>query len=276
MNRLIDPTPQLTRKSKFALAEAMDFHRGASLDPLTVSRSMHSVMLHLTQSDLKKVDADNVKGFATAPRIQLEQCSPGASPLRSLLDARRSISAGGPIDVSALSRLMFLAARVSRVEKTELADKSLMDVRFRTYPSAGGLFPCESYVMPIAVRGLPTGVYHYNPIEHSVATLDPEAGLDRFKRAFFVPDSLDEAAAIVVLTAVLDRSVRKYGARGYRFALLEAGHLSQNLCLAATELGLNCCPWGGYYDEEVLELVRPRESEVVAAVLLVSGKRQDT
>jgi len=272
MKRLIEATPQLARKSQHSLDAALRFHADSSLDPLTASRAMHSVMLHLTQADLIKADADNVKGYATLERLTLEKPHSAPSPLQLLLDRRRSVAAGGPMELVDLSRLMFMAARTSRVEKTVLADKSALDVRFRTYPSAGGLFPCESYLLPIAVNGLEQGAYHYNPIEHSAVAVNRGVGIDDFKRAFFVPASLDEAAVIVVITAILGRSMRKYGARGYRFALLEAGHLSQNLCLAAAELGLNCCPWGGYFDEEVLGLIGPSESEVVAAVLLVSGR----
>ena len=59
---------------------------------------------------------------------------------------------------------------------------------------------------------------------------------------------LDQASALVVVTAVFSRSRFKYGQRGYRFALLEAGHVVQNAVLAATELGLPALPLGGFYD----------------------------
>jgi SagB-type dehydrogenase family enzyme len=56
---------------------------------------------------------------------------------------------------------------------------------------------------------------------------------------------------IVFITAIFERSVFKYGNRGYRFVLLEAGHVAQNLNLATTALGLSCCNIGGFFDRDV-------------------------
>ena len=59
------------------------------------------------------------------------------------------------------------------------------------------------------------------------------------------------SAAVVAISAVFWRSRFKYGARAYRFALLEAGHVAQNYLLAATALGLSACPVGGFFDRRV-------------------------
>ena len=59
----------------------------------------------------------------------------------------------------------------------------------------------------------------------------------------------------VVVTAMFWRSRFKYGARGYRFALLEAGHLAQNAVLASTALDLPALPLGGFYDRRLDRLV---------------------
>jgi SagB-type dehydrogenase family enzyme len=60
---------------------------------------------------------------------------------------------------------------------------------------------------------------------------------------------------VVVITAVPGRSLWKYGDRGYRYLLLEAGHAAQNLNLAAVEAGLGCCNLGGFFDEELAGLL---------------------
>jgi SagB-type dehydrogenase family enzyme len=57
-----------------------------------------------------------------------------------------------------------------------------------------------------------------------------------------------DASLMLMITAAFNRSTFKYGARGYRFALLEAGHVAQNVNLAVTELGLGCFNVGGFYD----------------------------
>jgi SagB-type dehydrogenase family enzyme len=66
---------------------------------------------------------------------------------------------------------------------------------------------------------------------------------------------LDEAAALLVVTAVFPRTQFKYGQRGYRFALLEAGHVVQNVLLAAADLGLPALPLGGFYDRRLDAIV---------------------
>ena len=60
---------------------------------------------------------------------------------------------------------------------------------------------------------------------------------------------------IVFITAVFERSVFKYGDRGYRFVLLEAGHVAQNINLAVTALGLGCVNIGGFFDRDIDEFL---------------------
>jgi SagB-type dehydrogenase family enzyme len=66
---------------------------------------------------------------------------------------------------------------------------------------------------------------------------------------------LRDAAVIVVLTTVLERSLWKYGDRGYRYQLLEAGHVAQNLNLVATALGLGSFNIGGFFDSDLANLL---------------------
>ena len=62
------------------------------------------------------------------------------------------------------------------------------------------------------------------------------------------PEIVAACAAVIFVAAVFGRTRFKYGVRGYRFALLEAGHVGQNVLLAATAFGLGAVPLGGYYD----------------------------
>ena len=57
------------------------------------------------------------------------------------------------------------------------------------------------------------------------------------------------------MTAMFERTVFKYGDRGYRFTFLEAGHVAQNMSLVATALGLGCVNIGGFYDREIDEFL---------------------
>jgi len=117
----------------------------------------------------------------------------------------------------------------------------------RPVPSAGALYPLEEYVVAPAVIGLEPGVYHYDPFRHRLALLGP-ARFSELREALVDSSIADVSAALVVVTGVFWRARFKYGARGYRFALLEAGHLVQNAVLAATDLELAALPVGGFHD----------------------------
>jgi SagB-type dehydrogenase family enzyme len=139
----------------------------------------------------------------------------------------------------------------------------------RPVPSAGALYPLETYVVAPAVTGVEPGTYHYDPFRHRLALLGRLKFADL--RESLVDQSLaDATAALVVVTGMFWRSRVKYGPRGYRFALLEAGHLAQNALLAATDLELTALPVGGFHDAALDRLVGADgldESSLYAVVL---------
>lgn len=126
----------------------------------------------------------------------------------------------------------------------------------RAHPSAGARFPIEIY--PIIFRGnddLAPGLYHYNIKNHALDVLWKRDFLDEdISRLFFDPWTKEGAGAIV-MTAVFWRNQNKYRERGYRYVLLEAGHIGQNIYLVAGALGLTCCALGGTHDEQIEKLI---------------------
>ena len=123
--------------------------------------------------------------------------------------------------------------------------------RLRTVPSGGALYPLELYVVPAAVAGLEAALHHFDPYRHALERhrpLDPRADLEGLCP---YPDLLTKAAAVCFVTAMFWRTRFKYGLRGYRFALIEAGHVAQNFVLAATALDLVAVPVGGLFDRKV-------------------------
>ena len=128
---------------------------------------------------------------------------------------------------------------------------------FRTAPSGGALYPLEIYLTGKHVDGLKAGLYHFSPPQHRLhqlrtGDLAPELsqGLVEFQSGLAF-----DASVILMITALFERSTFKYGARGYRFAMMEAGHVAQNINLAATALGLGCFNLGGFYDRTVDEFL---------------------
>jgi SagB-type dehydrogenase family enzyme len=126
----------------------------------------------------------------------------------------------------------------------------------RPVPSGGGLYPLEWYVIVRDVHGLPAGVYHYAPLSHALEQLKILAFSHLLTTQLFMNQPyVSEANAILVVSAVVERSLHKYGDRGFRYILLEAGHAAQNVCLVATALGLGALPLGGFFDTYVGELL---------------------
>jgi SagB-type dehydrogenase family enzyme len=125
---------------------------------------------------------------------------------------------------------------------------------FRNCPSGGGLFPLDVYFYAHSVERLEHGVYHYDPIGNCLRLI-LEGDFSHIWTGVLVQPELAQAGMVLFIAAQFERSLFKYQDRGYRFVLLEAGHLAQNLNLVATSLGLGCVGIGGYYDREVDRLL---------------------
>lgn len=141
----------------------------------------------------------------------------------------------------------------------------------RAVPSAGGLYPLELYVVARRVAGLTAGVYHVDPCEPSLELLWPGP---QSLAGILLPPAPDPAA-LLVITSVFWRTRCKYGVRGYRFALLEAGHLGQALVLLGAARRLDALPLGGFFDPGLDELVGADgvDESVVYAVAVGRGGR---
>ena len=121
----------------------------------------------------------------------------------------------------------------------------------RTSPSAGALFPLELYIGAGNVADVPSGMYGYEPSSHRLV---PIAAGDRRRdiaNAAWDQHWLAQAPAIIVVAAVEQRTIDKYGKRGVRYVYMEAGHAAQNVLLQATALGLGGTVVGAFSDAEV-------------------------
>ncbi len=123
----------------------------------------------------------------------------------------------------------------------------------RAVPSAGQRYPLELYVVFFKQVGeCCGGVYHYNISSHALEPMFKEHVPETLRNILTDQPSVSDAHGVICISAVFDRTVRKYGSRGYRYILLEAGHVAQNMLLAATEKEIALIPIGGS-SEKVLE-----------------------
>ena len=122
----------------------------------------------------------------------------------------------------------------------------------RTVPSAGARHAFETYLYIQRVEGLAPGFYRYLAFEHMLLPLHlGEAAGEQFAAAFRAKTAVQESAVTFVWAANIARLAYVFGKRAYRYAFLDAGHVCQNLYLAAWTLGAGCCAMGAFDDAAV-------------------------
>lgn len=138
----------------------------------------------------------------------------------------------------------------------------------RAQPSAGGRFPIEIYpFVLVSGKDMPSGWYHYDVMNHQLEVVRGHIFEKADIQNLFRFEWINNASMVLVMTAIFERNQMKYGERGYRYILLEAGHIGQNIHLAVEALGLKCCALGGTRDrniEKALDIDGVNESVVYA------------
>ena len=172
----------------------------------------------------------------------------GGRPLWEVLQRRRSRRdfVEDSLAWDALSQLLWAVQGVTGVGG---------DTLFRTAPSAGGLFPIETYLVINRVESLKSGLYHLFLPEWELELLSSGSLGKALAEAALGQEIMASAAVDFVWTAVIPRSAWKYDQRAYRYIYLDAGHVCQNLYLACEALGLGCCAVGAFFDEDVNHLL---------------------
>ncbi|MDQ2855289.1 MAG: SagB/ThcOx family dehydrogenase [Acidobacteriota bacterium] len=175
--------------------------------------------------------------------------APGDSPLLELLSARESCRKYQlrSMSLETVSTILKCAYGITRTSQMPKVGGGY----FRTVPSAGGLFPLEVYALAREIDGITDGIYHYNLRHHSLELLREGRWFAEFDKVLISAPFILNANLIFFLGAVFKRTQKKYGPRGYRYILLEAGHLAQNLCLVAAEQKLGSLCMGGYTDSRL-------------------------
>jgi SagB-type dehydrogenase family enzyme len=125
----------------------------------------------------------------------------------------------------------------------------------RTAPSAGALYPLETYLVAGEVDGLGPGVYFCPPKGRVLCLLQSGEKRRALAAAALEQTWITAAKIVLVLSAVYARTTARYGQRGERYVHMEAGHVAQNVCLMAASLGLGTTVVGAFRDSQVKEIV---------------------
>jgi len=209
---------------------------------------------------------DPYKRYPDSVKVALPAFAPDRPmTLDAVLRQRRSVRRfdGQPLSLGQLSYLLWAATGVERREG---------GYAYRTAPSAGALYPIETYVVVNDVRKLEPGLYHYAIDRHELEQLRGGDLRGAVAAAALGQEMCLAAPAVLVWTAVVERSKWKYRQRAYRYIYLDAGHIAENLALGAVSLGLGTCQIGALFDDEVNRILGVDGVEETTIYMSVVGR----
>jgi SagB-type dehydrogenase family enzyme len=180
-----------------------------------------------------------------------ESCVVSPVDLRAAIEGRRSVReySDKPLSSDELSWLLWATQGVQSIWTER-------KVTLRTVPSAGCRHPFETYLALSRVDGVVPGMYRYVASSHALEPLSAGVGsIERLVAACHRQKFMLSAAAIFFWTAVAYRSEWRYKERAWRYFFLDAGHVCQNLYLAAAPIGCGVCGIGAFDDEEVSRIL---------------------
>lgn len=196
-----------------------------------------------------KSQPDLYKNYPNSKKIKLEKPEILSKlTLNDVLKKRRSNRnfSQRPILKQQISYLLWASTGIQRKEH---------GYEFRTAPSAGALYPIETYLVINRVKDIPIGVYHYSIKDHLLEELKTGDFSNDISQAALEQDMCTYAAIVIIWTAIFNRSKWKYGERAYRYIYLDAGHIAENFALASTSLGLGNCQIAALFDDEVNSII---------------------
>lgn len=150
-----------------------------------------------------------------------------------------------------------------------------MEITLRNVPSAGARHPFECWVLANNVDGLRQGLYYYNPVKHCLVA--KASGVEIAESVYdgcLRQEMVKTSALTIILSVVPYRTCWRYGQRGYRYLYLDAGHVGQNIHLAAEALGAGACMIGAFQDEAMNDCLGLDGTEEFVIYIAAVGKKE--
>jgi SagB-type dehydrogenase family enzyme len=218
------------------------------------------------------------------PPVELYKRHPGA-PVVALPPPGASTAAELPTAAAVATRRSTRAYATDRPMRLEelgdllhLAAGLTADVQGsarRAAPSSGALYPIEVYAVVHRVDGLEPGVYHYAVREHGLEMLRTGDFRAAVVEQAIAQEFLGECGVVLFLTMILQRMRPRYQDRSYRYGLLEAGHVGENVYLGATAMGLGACGVGAFMDDAINAMLGVDGVDEAAVYMMAVGHRRD-
>jgi len=272
----------LTSSAGQVIAVPREPIRGVDALPLEQRRAF----LRGTSSDWR-IDTDDHRGIQPPPvqkpypveakRLDLvapSEFKVGTVSVKDAIRNRRSRRdySSAPFSLEELSYLLWATQGMSRVDRDE---KGKLVTQFRTVPSGGARHPFETYLIISRVAGVDPGLYRYLPLEHQLllikkdATLNKQAMVSCYGQAF-----IGSSAVVFVWAAIPVRTEWHYGSIAEKLIAIEAGHLCQNLYLAAESIHGGVCAAMGYDQARMDALLGLDGKEEFVIYLAATGKAE--
>jgi SagB-type dehydrogenase family enzyme len=190
--------------------------------------------------------------------------------LRQAIEERRSLRhySEDAISQEELSYLMWLTQGVKKINERR-------HVTLRTVPSAGCRHPFETYLSINRVDDLEPGLYRFVATEHKLAALQLNDQFnEKLTNVCFHQHQVATSAVTFIWAAVPYRTVWRYSERSYRYLYLDAGHVCQNLHLAAESINCGICAIGAFDDDAANQLMGFTPPEMFVIYLASLGRKE--
>ncbi len=239
--------PKFMQLSKPQFAGPSDQSQGVPQPPLELDYPLEHPLIHLP-------DHHNLQ--------------PPAADLWAVIDQRVTLRrySEQTLTLTEISLLLWTTQGVKEVTPRP--------VTLRTVPSAGARHAFETFLLVNRVEGLQPGLYRYVALEHALLPVDLSEDVNaRLTKACFDQKQVATSAVTFFWVAVAERMTWRYGDRGYRYMLLDAGHVCQNLYLAAEGIGCGVCAIAAY-DDDAANAALHLDGEALFVIYAASlGKR---
>lgn len=208
-----------------------------------------------TEPEVQYAVCEHRPDYPAHERIDLPDPAPLENDFDTTLFTRRSrrLMAGEGISRAELATLLdHSLGETERSKQLFNEGSETAEMSYRSYPSGGGLYPIEPYLLiPNGSDDLDSGTYYYTPEQHALRVLERENLNGQIPDLFSIFEGSNDprdASVVFVLTANFPRTTAKYGPRGYRLVLQESGHIAQNIVLVSEAMGLHSVPLASYRD----------------------------
>ena len=275
MSKIIVQPGQLgPKKEKPSISISELYHENSKLQPsLPIEMIAHG---NYKEAEILAM-ARGYKKYRLSTQIKLlekENLSPNPNTFDEVVASRRSVRDFGEeeLSLSDLSKVLHQSYGITG----EIKRPDGGTIPLRSAPSGGALYPAEIYLGIRNVSDIEPGIYHYNVPDHALELLIPGAPTEKLYEVCCQQEYVKKASVVFLISGVLQRTKRKYGERGYRYVLLDVGHLGQNIYLSCTSLNLAVMTTCGFFDDEANKLLRVDGIDETTLYVAFVGKKNST